>query len=90
MNIECTIIINFRTRGSLSQATQSTQSTQFMQSKESPLVSSVISVRVLPPSISTVSSPSLLLCTETASSPLSSYTSCNPRTQIDLKCCSYC
>ncbi|XP_018376988.1 PREDICTED: uncharacterized protein LOC108770125, partial [Trachymyrmex cornetzi] len=62
-----------KTRGSLSQATQSTQ---LMQPKESPSVSSVISVPVLSPSAPTVSSPSPLLCTETISSPRSS-SSCN-------------
>jgi len=62
-------MIDSRTRGSLSQTSQSTQS------KESPLVSSVLSAPVLSPSATIVSSPSPPLCTKAVSSPSSFYTS---------------
>jgi len=67
MIIECIIMIDSRTRGSPSQISQSTQS------KESPLVSSVLSAPVLSPSV--VSSPSPSLCTKAVSSPSSFHTS---------------
>jgi len=69
MIIECIIIIDSRTRGSLSQTSQSTQS------KESPLVSSVLSTPVLSPSATIVPSSSPSLCTKAVSSPSSFYTS---------------